>query len=77
MCIFGKPQQQQAPTPSLPEAPPPPPIAVTPATPTTVKPAVSKKQSMMGAKKGASLLQIPLSTGGGAPSGAVNLNIGK
>lgn len=61
----------------MPEAPPPPPVMVTPPTPTTVKPAVSKKQSLMGAKKGASLLQIPLSTGGAAPSGAVNLNIGK
>lgn len=61
----------------MPEPPPPPPVAVTPATPTTVKSAVSKSEAMKGAKKGASLLQIPLSTGGGAPSGAVNLNIGK
>jgi hypothetical protein len=76
MCLFNPKPQQQA-TPSMPEAPPPPPIAITPATPTTVKPAVSKKQSLMGAKKGASLLQIPLSTGGASPSGAVNLNIGK
>jgi hypothetical protein len=65
------------PSPSMPEPPPPPPMAVTPATPTTVKPAVSKSEAMKGARKGASLLKIPLSTGGAAPSGAVNLNIGK
>jgi hypothetical protein len=61
----------------MPEPPPPPPVAVTPAAPTTVKPAVNKSEAMKGARRGASRLQIPLSTGGASPSGAVNLNIGK
>lgn len=63
--------------PKPPEAPPPPPTAVTPTTPTVVKPATSQKESAMRARKGTSMLAIPLSTGGVAPSGAVNLNIGK
>ena len=74
MCL-SNPQVPQAP--KMPEPPPPPPMAVTPTTPTTVKPRQRTQGEVAQRSRGASMLSIPLSTGGAAPTGPVNLNIGK
>lgn len=75
MCLFNPKPPSGAPP--LPEAPPPPPVPLTPQTPTTVRPATSRAEARQRGRKGASSLSIPLSIGGGEPSGKVNLNIGK
>jgi hypothetical protein len=70
MCLSPK-------MPAMPEPPPPAPTPVqTDATPTTVKPSKSKRESLQQAGKGTSSLTIPLSMGGATPS-MTNLNIGK
>jgi hypothetical protein len=44
--------------------------------PTTVKPSMTKRESLQQASKGTSALTIPLSTGGMSTAGATNLSIG-
>jgi len=68
--------------PAAPEPPPPPPSPVIPegATPTTVKPSMSKRASLRQASQGPSGLNIPLggtNSGGGSTSSMTNLSIGK
>ena len=73
MCLAPK-------MPPAPQAPPPPPdapIPVTPenAKPVTVKPTMTKRESLRQASKGTSSLSIPLSTGG-MDASTPNLSIG-
>lgn len=74
MCL-SNPRMPAAP--KMPEPPPPPPVPITPSTPTTVRPRGRVRGDMTAGSRGASSLAIPLSTGGSAPTGPVNLNIGK
>ena len=76
MCLAPK-------MPKAPEAPAQPPSAPYSATegvtkPTTVKPSMTKRQSLQQASQGTSALTIPLSTGGMTPAAPAtpNLSIG-
>ncbi len=76
MCIFN-PKPPSVPAPPPPTAAPPPPVTTTPTTPTTVRARGQQSEARMRGRTGTSGLSIPLSIGGGKPSGKVNLNIGK
>ena len=75
MCLSPKMPAAAA----APEPPPPAPAPViTSTTPTTVKPAMSKRASLRQASQGPSGLNIPLGgTGGGSTTSMTNLSIGK